>query len=127
MANSLFDVLKDFSTDLQAQSGLPPIAMSDIPTDSASMRFVLSNPDSTPLELSGSTAQLTGEINVQISHAKGTSDFTMFELAASVVAIYTRPYKFGSVQVTSSRVTSCYASESHQHVNVIINWLAIAA
>jgi hypothetical protein len=127
MSKSMFDVLKEFSTDIQAQVGFPAIAQSDIPTDSASIRFKLNNPTETPRELSGPLTELKGEINVQISHKLGSSDFTMYALAELVSERYKRPHMFGTTQVDYVRTSSVYTSESNAHINVIIGFIAISA
>lgn len=123
----MLDVLRDFSTDIQSQPGLPAIEQSAPLINEPSIRFRLNNPDEQAAELSGPLTYLTGEINVQISHQLGTNDFVMYQLAGLITSIYKRPYKVGETQVLNSRTSSVYSSESNQHISVIISFIAISA
>lgn len=126
----LFDILKAFEADLKSKPGLPPVVEDNIPTDSASMRVKLTNPDEMNRYLDSPATEFTGEFNIQLSHRRGINKYTMLNMAAAVRDEYPRPTEFTAngytVTVTQVTTSSIYQSDANEHITVLVKFMCIA-
>lgn len=122
---TFLDAVKAFEDDLKAKVSIP-VANTNIPTDSVSMRVALNNADADGLFLNSGARVMTGQFNVEISAELGTNKYAMMAEANKVLAVYVRGY---SVPVLDRRVliiqanqSTPYPTEAHQKINVIIDF-----
>lgn len=121
------DILQAFMSDLKDITDLPEVVFSNRPTDKASIMVKINNPEAEFISKSGNAKVLTGQINIHISHKRGTYQTEMFRMAKQLTSIYTRDKTFGNenfkVKLTAVNTSSVYSSESHENVNVILSYI----
>jgi hypothetical protein len=126
MSTEQVDVFKAIRDDIKAKVSIP-IEENSIPTDSSSMRIRLNNPDEVYQFLNSRAKQMTGEINVQLSHKLGSSQFTMLNLAKTFKQNFNRLTTWTAggfrVNVDYIRTSSIYQTDDNENINIIIGFI----